>query len=106
MKETNKEVMTMNAQELVTEVAKATGLTKVKVNEVIKAMNDISIAALKEAKEGTSVVVKLFPGLNLTSEFDGVRKVRRPSDGAIVDKPAGIKVKGKVTIPMKNAVNA
>ncbi|MBS5080457.1 MAG: HU family DNA-binding protein [Clostridiales bacterium] len=105
MKE-NKEILTMNAQELQAEVAVATGLSKTKMAEVMKAVNESVTTALKQAKEGTDVLVKLFPGVTITAEFVDKHEVRRPVDGAMVMKDAEIKVRAKATSPIKNAVNA
>lgn len=105
MKE-NKEVLTMNAQELQAEVAVATGLSKTKMAEVMKAVNESVTNALKQAKEDTDVLVKVFPGISITAEFVDKHEVRRPVDGAMVVKEAEIKVKAKASSPIKNAVNA
>lgn len=105
MKE-NKEILTMNAQELQAEVAVATGLSKTKMAEVMKAVNESVTTALKQAKDGTDVLVKLFPGITVTAEFVDRHEVRRPVDGAMVVKEAEIKVKAKASSPIKNAVNA
>ena len=105
MKE-NKEILTMNAQELQAEVAVATGLSKTKMAEVMKAVNESVTTALKQAKDGTDVLVKLFPGVTITAEFVDKHEVRRPVDGAMVMKDAEIKVRAKATSPIKNAVNA
>ena len=90
----------MNKSEFITEIAKATGLSKANVGSFYDAQCVVIAESLKRGEE-----VVLQDILTLVPVRRPARDGRNPSTGAAIKIPAKLSVKVKVSNKIKKAIN-
>jgi DNA-binding protein HU-beta len=90
----------MNKTDLVNEIAKQTGLTKVKSGEALDAL----VSAISESlKKGDKVTLVGFG--TFTTSKRGARKGRNPKTGAVINIPSKRVAKFKAGSELSKTVN-
>lgn len=100
------EKITMNVTDLVKEAAKNVDLSQKKVREVVDAIEATTKAYLAQANQGTTVEVKVFPGLSLIAEYVEPHEGRNPMTGETITVEGKNRCKAKIGSALKAAVNA